>query len=79
VGLPALADRVAVTQGALDQHRFVAAYGREGRLVAAVAVNHPRVLDGYAALIEAAAPFPPEINAPDGPPRLRTLDPEFPA
>jgi 3-phenylpropionate/trans-cinnamate dioxygenase ferredoxin reductase subunit len=78
VGLPAVADQVVVTQGTLAQRRFVAAYGRAGRLVAAVAVNSPRVLDGYAALIEAGAPFPPVLNAPDGPPQPTAVDAEFP-
>ncbi|MFJ9413756.1 NAD(P)/FAD-dependent oxidoreductase [Streptomyces sp. NPDC101227] len=78
LGLPAQADQVVVTQGSLDQRRFVAAYGRRGRMVAAVAVDSPRVLDGYAALIEAGAPFPPELNAADGPERLDPLDAEFP-
>ncbi|GGU70789.1 pyridine nucleotide-disulfide oxidoreductase [Streptomyces albospinus] len=77
VGLPHLADQVAVTQGALDERRFVAAYGLRGRLVAAVAVDSPRVLDGYAALIEARAPFPPVLNAPDGPAQLQPVDAEF--
>ncbi|MGI5256016.1 NAD(P)/FAD-dependent oxidoreductase [Streptomyces angustmyceticus] len=78
VGLPALADQVVLTQGSLDQRQFVAAYGRQGRLVAAVAVDSPRVLDGYAALIEAGAPFPPVLNATDGPDRPEPLDPAFP-
>ncbi|MFF4954879.1 NAD(P)/FAD-dependent oxidoreductase [Streptomyces chattanoogensis] len=78
VGLPSLADQVVVTQGSLDERRFVAAYGRRGRLVAAVAVDSPRVLDGYAALIEAGAPFPPVLNATDGPGRLDALDAAFP-
>ncbi|MGG7569967.1 NAD(P)/FAD-dependent oxidoreductase [Streptomyces sirii] len=78
VGLPAVADQVVVTQGSLDQRRFVAAYGRRGRLVAAVAVDSPRVLDGYAALIEARASFPPALNATDGPDRLRPVDAQFP-
>ncbi|MEW2433876.1 FAD-dependent oxidoreductase [Streptomyces caniferus] len=78
VGLPALADQVVLTQGSLDQRQFVAAYGRRGRLIAAVAVDSPRVLDGYAALIEAAAPFPPVLNATDGPGRTDPLDPAFP-
>ncbi|MEU9121114.1 FAD-dependent oxidoreductase [Streptomyces sp. NPDC048506] len=78
LGLPALADQVVVTQGSLDEQRFVAAYGRRGRLVAVVAVDCPRVLDGYAALIEAGAPFPPVLNATDGPDRLRPLDAAFP-
>ncbi|MEU4849321.1 NAD(P)/FAD-dependent oxidoreductase [Streptomyces gilvosporeus] len=78
LGLPALADQVVVTQGALDQRQFVAAYGQRGRLVAVVAVDAPRVLDGYAALIEAQAPFPPVLNATDGPDRLEPLDADFP-
>ncbi|MFG2140125.1 NAD(P)/FAD-dependent oxidoreductase [Streptomyces sp. NPDC048650] len=78
LGLPAPADQVVLTQGSLDQRRFVVAYGRSGRLVAAVAADSPRVLDGYAPLIEAGAPFPPELNAADGPGRLVPLDAEFP-
>ncbi|GLW11281.1 pyridine nucleotide-disulfide oxidoreductase [Microtetraspora sp. NBRC 13810] len=67
VGLTAGADQVVINQGSLDARKFVAAHGRRGRLVAAVAVDSPRVLDGYAALIEARVPFPPTINATDGP------------
>lgn len=67
VGLPHLADEVALTQGSFDQGPFVAAYGRNGITVGAVAVNSPRVLDGYAALVTERAPFPPTINATDSP------------
>jgi 3-phenylpropionate/trans-cinnamate dioxygenase ferredoxin reductase component len=67
VGLPHLADEVALTQGSFDQGSFVAAYGRNGITVGAVAVNSPRVLDGYAALVTERAPFPPTINATDSP------------
>ncbi|MFD2417155.1 NAD(P)/FAD-dependent oxidoreductase [Amycolatopsis pigmentata] len=70
VGLTAPADEVAITQGSPDADKFVVTYGHRGRLVAAVAVNAPRVLDGYAALIRARSPFPPEINATDGPAEL---------
>ncbi|GAA5614177.1 rhodocoxin reductase [Streptomyces platensis] len=78
VGVPAVADRVVVTQGALDQRQFVAAYGLKGRLVGVVSVDSPRVLDGYAALIEARAPFPPRLGATDGPDRLEPVDAGFP-
>ncbi|MEU5537541.1 FAD/NAD(P)-binding oxidoreductase [Streptomyces sp. NPDC020362] len=78
VGVPAVADQVVITQGSLDQRRFVAAYGLKGRLVAAVAVDSPRVLDGYATLIEARAPFPPRLGATDGPVRIVPVDAEFP-
>jgi 3-phenylpropionate/trans-cinnamate dioxygenase ferredoxin reductase subunit len=67
VGLPTVAEEVVVTQGSVDEGRFVAAYGRAGRTVAAVAVNSPRWLESYAALIEAGASFPPILNAADGP------------
>ncbi|MCP9206764.1 NAD(P)/FAD-dependent oxidoreductase [Streptomyces sp. NEAU-Y11] len=78
IGVPALADQVAITQGSLHQRRFVAAYGLEGRLIGAVAVDSPRVLDGYAALIEARAPFPPALGATDGPAHPDIIDAAFP-
>jgi NADPH-dependent 2,4-dienoyl-CoA reductase/sulfur reductase-like enzyme len=76
-GLLSGADEVALTQGSFDSSRFVAAYGCRGRLVGVVAVNSPRVLDGYAALIEAGSPFPPVLNAPDGPAVLIPVDAGF--
>jgi hypothetical protein len=78
VGLPTVAEEVVVTQGTVAQQRFVAAYGRRGRVVAAVAVNMPRWLDSYHALIEAGAPFPPELHAVDRPPELRPVPAGFP-
>ncbi|MFI7696613.1 NAD(P)/FAD-dependent oxidoreductase [Nonomuraea sp. NPDC049655] len=72
VGLPTIADEVVVTQGSVAERRFVACFGRQGRCVAAVAVDAPRSLPAYAGLIEAAAPFPPDLRAADGP---RTLLP----
>jgi 3-phenylpropionate/trans-cinnamate dioxygenase ferredoxin reductase component len=77
VGLPSLADEVVLTQGSLDSDHFVAAYGRAGRTVGAVAVNSPRVLDGYAALIGTRASFPPLVNAADGPARTEPEDAGF--
>jgi NADPH-dependent 2,4-dienoyl-CoA reductase/sulfur reductase-like enzyme len=78
VGLPSVAEEVVLTQGAADECRFVAAYGRGGRLVAAFAVNMPRWLDAYQALIEARAPVPPELHPPDGPAELRPVPAGFP-
>lgn len=77
VGVPSLADSTVVTQGSLADGRFVVAYGRHGRLIAAAAVNSPRVLTGYAALIESRAPFPPSLNAGDCPPELIPQDAGF--
>jgi NADPH-dependent 2,4-dienoyl-CoA reductase/sulfur reductase-like enzyme len=66
-GLPQLADQVVLTQGSFEQGPFAAAYGRGGVTVGAVAVDSPRVMDGYAALITERAPFPPAVNATDSP------------
>ncbi len=78
VGLPSVAEEIVLTQGAVDECRFVAAYGSGGRTVAALAVNMPRRLDVYQGLIEARAPFPPELHAPDGPAELRAVPAGFP-
>ena len=78
VGLPTVADEVVVTQGTVAERRFVAAYGRKGRIVAAVTVNMPRWLPAYQALIEAGAPFPPQFHAADGPAELRPVPAGFP-
>ncbi len=79
VGLPSGAEEIVLTQGAVDECRFVAAYGSGGRTVAALAVNMPRRLDVYQGLIEARAPFPPELHAPDGPAELRAVPAGFSA
>jgi 3-phenylpropionate/trans-cinnamate dioxygenase ferredoxin reductase component len=78
VGLPTVAEEVVVTQGMVAERRFVAAYGRRGRVVAAVAVNMPRWLPAYQALIEAGAPFPPALTAADAPAELRPVPAGFP-
>nr|WP_211221545.1 FAD-dependent oxidoreductase [Ktedonobacter racemifer] len=78
VGLPTLADEVVVTQGSVSERRFVAVYGHKGRVVAALAVNMPRGLDVYEALIEQKRSFPPHLNAPDEPKPLRVVAAGFP-
>jgi 3-phenylpropionate/trans-cinnamate dioxygenase ferredoxin reductase component len=78
VGLPTIADTIVLTQGSVTEQRMVAAYGHQGRTVAAVAVNAPRYLPAYQALIEARAPFPPDLHAPDGPAILRPVPAGFP-
>jgi hypothetical protein len=67
IGIPAMGEQVVITQGSVAERRLVAVYGHRGRLVAAVALDMPRALAGYRALIEAGAPFPPELNAADAP------------
>jgi NADPH-dependent 2,4-dienoyl-CoA reductase/sulfur reductase-like enzyme len=78
VGVPSVADEIVLTQGTVAERRLVAAYGVNGRIVAAVAVNAPLLLPTYQALIEARAPFPPALHASDGPAELRTLPAGFP-
>ncbi|WP_328334771.1 FAD-dependent oxidoreductase [Streptomyces sp. NBC_00455] len=79
VGVPSRADQVAVVQGSVRDAAFVAAYGRQGRLVGALAVNTPRALDSYAAMINDRAGFPPDLNAADAPDPIRVLDTTMPA
>lgn len=62
VGVPPMGDELVVTQGALAENRFVAAYGFQGRFIAAVAFDQGRWLDFYRGLIESAAPFPPAFT-----------------
>jgi transposase len=78
VGLPTIADEIVLTQGTVEERRLVAAYGQNGRIVAALAVNAPLLLPAYQALIEARAPFPPELHAADGPVNLRPVPAGFP-
>ncbi|MFC0430840.1 NAD(P)/FAD-dependent oxidoreductase [Kutzneria buriramensis] len=77
VGLPQVADQVVLTQGSFARGPFVAVYGRDGITVGAVAVNSPRVMDGYTALVAERAPFPPAINATDSPASVAVLDAGF--
>jgi 3-phenylpropionate/trans-cinnamate dioxygenase ferredoxin reductase component len=78
VGLPTIADEIVLTQGTVQERRLVAVYGQNGRIVAAVAVNAPLLLPAYQTLIEARAPFPPELHAADGPVKLRPVSAGFP-
>ncbi|MEN3269524.1 FAD-dependent oxidoreductase [Pseudonocardia sp.] len=59
VGVGPFGDEIVITQGSVKDRRFAAAYGRQGRIVAAVTFNHGKWLEYYGALIERSAPFPP--------------------
>ncbi|MBB2914702.1 NADPH-dependent 2,4-dienoyl-CoA reductase/sulfur reductase-like enzyme [Streptosporangium becharense] len=79
VGVPTMGTELAVTQGSLTERRFVAAYGCQGRVIAAVAFDQARWLDFYQRLIESAAPFPPDFPTVDRRPGgLRTVPADFP-
>ena len=78
VGVPTLAEEVAVVQGSMDERRFVAVYGSAGRITAAVTFDQAKWLDFYAGLIEQSAPFPPTFRAVDRPPLVRPVPAEIP-
>jgi NADPH-dependent 2,4-dienoyl-CoA reductase/sulfur reductase-like enzyme len=59
VGVGPFGDEIVITQGSVKDRRFAAAYGRRGRIVAAVTFNHGKWLEYYGRLIERSAPFPP--------------------
>jgi NADPH-dependent 2,4-dienoyl-CoA reductase/sulfur reductase-like enzyme len=52
-------DDTAVVDGSLEENRFVVAYGREGRLVAALGFGRPAKVMALNGPIAAGAPFPP--------------------
>lgn len=78
VGVPRFADEVVVSQGSVDKHRFVAAYGRQGRLVGAVTVNQGMWLDFFERLIAESAPFPPAAPGFDRPADAQPVPARFP-
>jgi NADPH-dependent 2,4-dienoyl-CoA reductase/sulfur reductase-like enzyme len=67
VGVPSAAEEVVITQGELADTRFVAAYGKAGKLVAAVTFDHNLWVEFYQRLIEQAAPFPPMMHVVEQP------------
>jgi NADPH-dependent 2,4-dienoyl-CoA reductase/sulfur reductase-like enzyme len=78
VGVPSAADQVMIAQGCPEAHRFVAVYGKDGRVVAAVTFNHGRWIAYYLRLIERSAPFPPDASIADAPARRAPVPAAFP-
>ncbi|MER5327196.1 NAD(P)/FAD-dependent oxidoreductase [Streptosporangium roseum] len=78
VGVPPFGDEIVFTQGSVKERRFAAAYGRRGRIVAAVTFDHGRWLEYYARLIEQSAPFPPPPPGWDRPDDMNPVPAEFP-
>lgn len=56
-------DEVEVVEGDVGERRFVAAYGRRGRLVGALCVSRPNRTIPWRRLIDEGAPFPPDPPA----------------
>jgi NADPH-dependent 2,4-dienoyl-CoA reductase/sulfur reductase-like enzyme len=61
VGVPSAGDQVMIVQGSLEEGRFVAVYGRDEQIVAAVSFNQGRWMEHYERLIAQAAVFPLEM------------------
>ena len=78
VGVPPFGDEIVFTQGSPESRCFVAAYGRRGRTVAAVAFDQGKWLDHYAGLIAQSAPFPPPPPGWDKPAGMTPVPAEFP-
>ncbi len=57
LGHPRPEDEVVVVDGSTAQRRFVAVYGRDGRLSGAIGMNRPRQLMLYRQLLERGASF----------------------
>ena len=55
VGVCAPGDELRIVHGSVAERRFVALYGRAGRLVGALALSRPRLLMAYRRLIAAGA------------------------
>jgi NADPH-dependent 2,4-dienoyl-CoA reductase/sulfur reductase-like enzyme len=78
VGVCSFGDEIVFTQGSVEDLRFAAAYGRKGRIVAAITFNHGKWLDYYAAMIERSAPFPPPPPSYDAPADMEPMPARFP-
>ena len=76
--MPTFADEVVITQGSLAERRFVAAYGYQGRVTAAVTFDQAQVAGVLPAPDRAAAPFPPDFRTVDRPAGMRPVPAEFP-
>jgi NADPH-dependent 2,4-dienoyl-CoA reductase/sulfur reductase-like enzyme/ferredoxin len=78
VGLATFADEVLIAQGSVAERRFVATYGHDGRIVAAVGFDQAKWLEFYARMIDAAAPFPPSFRTFDMPAARNPIPAEIP-
>ena len=78
VGVPSFGDEIVFTQGSVEDRCFAAAYGRRGRIVAAVTFDQGKWLEHYAGLIAQSAPFPPPPPGWDRPADMTPIPAEFP-
>lgn len=62
LGRPEPTDELEVVDGSIEEGRFVALYGRAGRLAAAVAISRPRPLMAFRPLLAAGASWDEAIG-----------------
>ncbi|MFG2523430.1 NAD(P)/FAD-dependent oxidoreductase [Streptomyces sp. NPDC048527] len=65
VGVPSLGTEILISQGSLEEHRFVGVYGYQGRVIGAVGFDQAKWMPFYQELIETTAPFPPPFPTVD--------------
>ena len=58
IGIAEHADELRVVEGSLEERKFVAVYGKEGRIIGALGFSMPRRLMAYRSLIADRAPLP---------------------
>jgi 3-phenylpropionate/trans-cinnamate dioxygenase ferredoxin reductase subunit len=78
VGVCSFGDEIVFTQGSVEDLRFAAAFGKNGRIVGAITFNHGKWLPYYAAMIERSAPFPPPPPGYDVPVNSEPMSARFP-
>ncbi|MHB1488394.1 MAG: NAD(P)/FAD-dependent oxidoreductase [Acidimicrobiales bacterium] len=54
-------DDMVVAEGSVDDRKFIAAYGRAGRIVGALGVNRAFRMMAYRTMVAEQAPFPPPL------------------
>ena len=64
-------DDVEVVIGSIEEHRFVALYGREGRVVGVLGMNRPRHVMQLRALVEEPTPWADGLTRPARSPEPR--------
>jgi NADPH-dependent 2,4-dienoyl-CoA reductase/sulfur reductase-like enzyme len=77
-GVCSFGDEIVFTQGSVEDLRFAAAFGKNGRIVGAITFNHGKWLEYYARLIEQSAPFPPPPPGYDVPNNAEPMSARFP-
>jgi 3-phenylpropionate/trans-cinnamate dioxygenase ferredoxin reductase subunit len=76
-GVCSFGDEIVFTQGSVEDLRFAAAFGKNGRIVGAITFNHGKWLEYYGRLIEQSAPFPPPPPGYDVPANSEVMSARF--